>query len=654
MKLNELFITDEIGCKFHDGLNIILGINREPEKIDIGDFADSDENSAADESTDEQESKEDDQSLHTSETADDKSAAEELNISDTNGVGKTMLLSAIKYVLGGDTETVLSSSFFTETQYWGMLEVTIGEEFFVFSRPLWRPLGDDLYLTFNGSIDEIQENLKKAKIVLEEITSSRELSEQLERYESKITQMSKKEFQRYIAKLENIDYSKSNITFSALLDFIIRDEKVGFSDPIARIRRAQWIQYRSIQYLFGLPAWTEESSSKLQEQIAELNTNLKAMHKQLSSRKITSDDKIENLKLHAMAKLKKVQEDIENVKVIPSIELVRLEYQKVKAQYTDVVSNLNKKEHYLSGYLKNRKDLQSKFKATMELLKVSDFYDDLIQFFPDQLEENLAEFQSFFDGVTDDRERYYTDLITEIRADIKFIKAEKAHLEPRLATLAEQLKSTSLLRDISTLAATEEKIQSEINELEECRKLLLECETLEEKVTELNSQRRNFLAEGKKQEKQFQARRRGLISLFHEFVSDIYGADDGELAFEYNANESSSTAGRTEITCRIPSQSSHGRTYAKINIFDFVWFLGEKGDEDFNPGFLAHDGSYSKISRDVKKKMLKAINSRLNGKQYFITINEGELDIYPEWEDYICCRLDGSEVEGKFFHQQFD
>ena len=653
MKLNKLFITDEIGCVFHDGLNIILGVNRRSDDIMEEDHTGDGERVSEKPKID-SETTEERESTKGANSSTDSFSDDIAQVSDTNGVGKTLLVSVIKHVLGGDTETALSSSYFTENKYWGMLEVAQKENLFVFSRPLWRPLSDDLYFVFNGPLDECQAHLAKAKIKLEEVINPRELEDQLEAIKSPITLMSKKKFKKYIAKLENIDYSKSNITFSALLDFIIRDEKVGFNDPIARIRRAQWLQYRSAQYLFGLPATTEETCSKLLEEIAELRISLKAMRERLDSRGITGDDKIENLKLSAMAKLKKTREEIEEVKVIPSLEQARQEYQDTKDKYSSLLSDLNKKDHYLRGYMKNREDLRAKSKATTELLKVSEFYEDLIQFFPEQLEKNLSEFQTFFDDLFDDRERYYSELITEIRTDIKFLEAEKKHLEPRLASLAKQFKNTSIIRDISALVATEEKIQYEINELEECRKILLKCEAQEEKIAELESFRQNALKEGKKQEKKFQERRRSLINLFHELVSEIYGVDDGELAFEYNGNSSSSTAGRTEIICSIPSQSSHGRTYARINLFDFVWLLGEKDESDFRPSFLVHDGSYSKISREVKTKMLNAVLSRLAERQYFITINEGEFELSPDWEKYICCRLDGSKVEGKFFGQQFD
>jgi len=628
MNLRELYITDEIGCRFHDGLNIILGVNHggpglKAEPVEANDAMDGDTNP-------------------------------ENKVSDTNGVGKTLLVSAIKHVLGGDTETAFASSYFAARKLWGTLTVDIAGNPLTISRPLWRPLAGDLYLILDAPGGAFREALSKAKACLEEVTSQRDLADLLQAAKSPLKVLSKKEYQKHIAKLENINYSVSNITLSALLDFIIRDEKVGFTDPISRIRRAQWIQYRSAQYLFGLPATTEETCAKLQEEITGLRVDLKAMRGKLDARGVTGEDKLENLRLSANSRLQKTQQNIEEVKVIPSLEDARKAYQETRKEFTAVVSALSKKERYQSAYNKNREDLREKAKAMTELLKVSQFYDDLIQFFPKRLEKNIADFKSFFNRLADDRERYYADLIIEIKADIKYLQSERDRLEPALTSLAQQFKNSSLLKDISILAASEEKIQNELRALDECRKLLIDCENLEDKLKELEQLRNDALAEGKKQERKFKDRRKGLISLFHKLVAEIYGANDGELAFEYNSNDLSSTAGRTEIVCGIPSQSSHGRTYAKINIFDFVWFLGEKGADDFRPGFLIHDGSYSKISRNVKVKMLRALSSRLTDQQYILTINEGELDVTPDWDRFVCCRLDGSSVKGKFFHEQFD
>lgn len=650
MNLRELHITDEISCQFHDGLNIIFALNSRDADSEVESFKPSP--SSEGESDVKAENVTADSTLE--ELNKDTAAQGDSKVSDTNGVGKTLLVSVIKHVLGGDTEKALSSSFFTTRRLWGTLTVDVAGRLLTISRPLWRPLAEDLYLVMEASGKAFRDALVEAKVELTDIETELELAELLKAAKSPVRLQSKQEFQKYLAKLENIDYSVSNITFSALLDFIIRDEKVGFTDPISRIRRAQWVQYRSAQYLFGLPATTEETCAKLQEDISNLKVNLKSITAKLDAKGVTGEDKLVNLRIAAESRLSKARQYIEEVKVVPSLEEARAAYEEVRKKFTAVVSALSKKQRYLSGYTKNREDLKSKTKAMSELLKVGEFYNDLIQFFPKQLAENIADFHVFFEGLADDRDRYYTDLIVEIKADIKYLHSERDRLEPQLSELAKQFKGSSLLKDIATLAASEERILSELRELEECGRYLIERENTEDQLEELERRRKEALAEGKKEERKFKSRREALIGLFHELISEIYGVDDGELAFEYNSTDSSSTAGRTEIVCRIPSQSSHGRTYAMINIFDFVWSLGQKGEDDFRPGFLIHDGSYSKISRDVKAKMLEAVSKRLTGQQYLITINEGELDMTPEYDAAVCCRLDGSKVKGKFFHEQFD
>lgn len=289
-----------------------------------------------------------------------------------------------------------------------------------------------------------------------------------------------------------------------------------------------------------------------------------------------------------------------------------------------------------------------------DLLKVDTFYRELLQYFPNEISKNINDFTTFFKELANDRDTYYADLITSIKSDIKFLKAEISRLEKEMLNFAQMLKNTSIVGDIAILTSTEASIKSELAHLVECHKSLLEKESLEDRIEEVTQRRKNQIALGKREERRFEQKRIDLISLFHELIDEIYGADDGELTFEYNSNHSSSTAGRTEIVCRIPSQNSHGRTYARINVFDFVWFLSPKQPGEFRPTFLIHDGSYSKISREVKSKMLHAVGKRLINQQYFVTINEDEIEMTPELEAAVCCRLDGTHAEGKFFHEQFD
>jgi uncharacterized protein YydD (DUF2326 family) len=406
--------------------------------------------------------------------------------------------------------------------------------------------------------------------------------------------------------------------------------------------------------LFGLPATIEDECRKLDEEIKENRHVLESKWKLLSARKVTGADKIENLKRKISVSLKKIQSDIEDVKVSSSLEDVRERYFEVRNELTEVNTEINKKEHYLEGYESNLKALEEKSTALSELLKVNEFYQDLIEFFPEQISKNISKFNEFFTNVSRDRERYYSDLILDLKSDLKFLKNEKKRIEPELENLSIQFKNSSILKDISLLTAEEERLRSELRGLDDLKIVLTECENLEEKIAKLEGVRKKKIDEGKQSEKKNREKRKRIINLFHDLVSEVYGVDDAVLEFDYVNSPESDVAGRTEIVCSIPSQGSHGRTYAKINIFDFVWFLREREPDEFDPGFLFHDGSYAKISTEVKQKMINAVTKRLGSKQYFITVNEGELNFTPDLEKQICRTLDGSQTEGKFFREQFE
>lgn len=613
MILKELFVTDEIRCEFKSGLNVILGKNRK---------AESDSNDG--------------------------------KVSDTNGLGKTLIVNSIRHVLGADTEGALGSEFFARTKLWVYLTFGNDTENLVCIRPLWRPLCENVFFTYEGTRNELFEILKAKNFKFEIFQDQKNIEVQIDKSQIPVSRHDRDSYQKLLSKKLSIDYSKTNISLSSLMDFIARDEKVGFSDPISRIRRAQWVQYRSIQYLFGLPAYIEAEAQKLEEEIAGIAEELNAKRKRLSAKGINNPDKIENLKVGLAATLERVRSEISEVKVSPSLESVRNEYLSVKSEYAKIDSEINTKEHYLRSHKRNLKNLEEKAIAVSELLKVEEFYNDLMAYFPKDLAANISKFNTFFASVGNDREKYYADLISDLQGDLRVLRAEKEKVEPRLENLATQFRNTSVLRDIATLTSQEEKVLSEQRELEALKDVLVECDNLSGRLEELEELRKKKITEGVAEEIRGREKRIRLIGLFHEIVKEIYGTEAGALEFEYIRDLKSSAAGRTEIICTIPSQDSHGRTYAKINIFDFLWFLRPREAGEFDPCFLIHDGSYSKISQEVKLKMLASVARRLNGKQYIITANEGEIDLGSEvLKDAICCELDGSKTEGKFFREQF-
>lgn len=615
MQLKKLFFDSDRQCSFHPGFNIILGKNR----LDESSLGDKDKTS----------------------------------FSDTNGLGKSLIVNSIKFVLAGESSSYFESTYFLSNRFWIRLEVLDKGKSKVLIRSLHPDLRESFFMIFEGSLDEHLDGLAASGLKLEAIETPSEVG-MFVRNDSRYVTLSKEEYKKHLSKLENVDYSRGNLSFSSLLDFIIRDEKEGFSDPITRVGRQTWVQYRSAQYLFGLPSFIEEGASDIQDKISEKNSMLSFKKADLNSRGIKNIDKIKNLEMQVLRKLEQIKHEIDSLEIADNLETVRKEYSAKRMDLMEVNLQITQKESYVFNYSKNLEDLRNKANALSDLLDIDRFYQDLVGYFPEPIKGNFNNFSTFFASISEDRKEYYETLIQALKKELKTLRVEKSSLENLVQDLAYQFKGTTIVRDVAALTSKEEELKTELSSLNRLSEVLLECETIESEIEVLEKKRETLLKQGKSEEIRGRNRRSDLIKLFQELVLEIYQTQDGILEFDYIAEQKSSIAGRTEILCSIPSQGSHGRTYGKINIFDFVWFLRDRDEGEFKPEFLIHDGSYAKISKEVKQRMLQAIISKIgDNKQYIITLNEGEIQNLEQYEGYVCCILDGSSTQGKFFKEQF-
>lgn len=611
MILEEIYINQETRCSFHRGLNIILGRN-----------------------------------YH-------RATDEPRKRSDTNGIGKSIIVLTVKHVLCGDTEGAFAKSFYSEGKYWAQLEVSIGERYLVLIRPLWVPLSEDVFVIFEGTLKQHLDILADAQVELASLASKNDAIEFFEGI-AQYRVFKESDYRREISRLENIDYSETNINFSSLLDYIARDEKTGFSDPIDRPRRTTWVQYRAIQYLFGLPFTIEESAKKLKESEEDLKVERSSLWKKLESREATTFDLIANKEAQIRRAVKSVQQSISAVKISESLEDIRKQYQEAKQELINLNTKINKNEKYVESHKANVKNLKEREDALSQLLKIEDFYQDLLEFFPEQLKENIAGYRDFFESVAEDRKKYYSDLVLRLNSELRHLRANQEEVQAKVDELARHFGNTKIVGDIAALTAKEERLKTDLRDLSESRELLLKVEDLDDQILKIERDREDLLKKGKKERQKKEEQRKETINLFQKLMFEVYGSDDGGLEFDYVDNKSSSIAGRSEVHCTIPSQDSHGRTYSRINLFDLVWFLRPRDSDEFDPNFLIHDGSYCKPSPEVTEAMLEAAKTRIGqSKQYIITANENEIPDIESYGENICIELDGSRDDGKWFHQQF-
>jgi uncharacterized protein YydD (DUF2326 family) len=615
MILNTLFISENIEVKFKLGLNVIVGKNQP--------------------------------------TFD---TLTKTGTPDTNGIGKTTIIRIISHVLGGPSEGAISSNFFSLNKYWASLQITRNEQQYVISRPLWKPLSDQITLLYLGNLSAFKAELKNRNVHLNSVEDIGFLNNRLSNIDH-LKVLSKDEAQNFISRIEEIDYSKSNLKFSALLDFIIRDEKAGFNDIISRIMRKEWTQYRSIQYLFGLPAFVEAEATKLKDQEVVHRKTARLAAEYLKEQKVKDISAIQNQEVKLSQRLKAIQENLSKLNVGESFKLVREKYESTKKQFIEVNSQVSLKETQLRNFKANLSDLKDKEVAISSLIDVKGFYNELIGFFPESIASNFSAYEQFFNSVSDDRKSHYTQLIASLKKETTSLRRERVVIERHLRDLSSKVSNTTIVGDISTLVKSEEQIQQALRSLNRARDKLAQLETANELAQEMETARKLVLKLGKTQEKKDRNKRQKLIQLFYDLVLEVYGTEDGNISFEYTDDSKSSVAGRTKIQCSIPSQNSKGRNHAKICLFDFVWFLKESNTPNYSPEFLIHDGPFSDISPIPKQNMLKLI-SRMSldeKKQYIVTANANELpesfDSIPHHKAII---LDGNSVEGKLFGEQYE
>lgn len=613
MYLSRLYISEKSQVKFHPGFNIILATNRvEPEEGDE-------------------------------------------RVSDTNGVGKSTIVNIIKFMMCGNTENYLDSDFFTRNSIWPFLEISKQGKPYVLFASLQEGLKGKAYLVFDGTLEEHLENLKGVDLTT--LTTLRDIQKSFGNKES-YSVHTKDEYKAFLSRLEQIDYSDVNLKLSSLMDFICRDEKLGFGDPVFRLNRTNWVQYRAIQYLFGLPYQIEEKSNNFREEVLKLKQELEIRRSFLEKKGIHNQDNLEVKRIQLTEDLQEIEKDIAKVDLTRSNETIRKEYKKKKEELIRVNQEINYRESQVLNHRINIDELHEKEAAVEKLLEAEAFLEDIVEVFPELLKENIQKYNEFFDSLSKDRKEYHSTLLKDLEKNLKVLRSSKMEIENELKEKSSHFSNSDMIMDVSRLTAREEAVKSQIEQLKEAEKFLKECDVYEEDIGTKKASWETLLKSGKRIERSagFNKFKLEMIKSFLFMVKECYQSNEGAIEFSYNDNIDLSSAGRTEIICSLSSDVSHGRTNAKICLFDFTWFLRERQGDEFNPEILIHDGPHAKISEHVKYRMFKMIRDLLgsSSKQYVITANDNEVPHLEEFKKNICITLDGSSEDGKFFGVQYE
>lgn len=514
---------------------------------------------------------------------------------ESNGVGKTTMVECIKCLLGSSIPVdFVKSTILYERDIFLVLKISINDSIVYLGKRINEPE--------NGYVLNIKN-----------------LSFNLDNWSLK----GKKEYKDTINTLIfNNKYNENMPSFSALSEYIIRDEKKGFMDILLPNRNALY-QHLYLAFLFCLPF-----NSELE--ICEIKKPLKSWKEQLSLIKAISKE-IENLRIEK----RKIEKEVSELeKIIQNLDIPE-KYNDDIIKYSDYKSKLNslqkeifEKEHIISQYKKNIDNLQDKVNELKQMNDIEPFYEQMLGYFPQQIEKNLSEVLDFYNFMVESRGKYFKNKIAVIENEMKDLYKEKRILLEKINQSTKIFNEEKIIEDLSNVTKEVNKYNERLAEIN------LKIDMYERKNEinkEINKIKQNIIGVTDIKNDEFKVQKDNISTLakiFNELMEQAYN-EQGILDFEFdNKTGETSSTGRVKIMCKINDEKSHGRLYMKINMFDLTWFLN-RVRQGKNISFIIHDGSYCKPDKEVKVRLLKYVDTIMKtfGRgQYFITINIDELD----------------------------
>lgn len=513
---------------------------------------------------------------------------------ETNGVGKTTMVDSIRYLLGTSIPADFKASY----------ELKSRDIFLTL-----KVVEDDKYIFLGRRIIDEKYGFYKLK----------EFSFELDKWE----RLEDKKYKLFIEKIvmgEKED--KLRPTFSSLREYNIRDEKKGFHDIIIPNRKAIE-QYRNLAYLFQLPYTFEYEINNVKKPMVDIKKQISIIK---SMKKNIDEFKIQGKKLK--------KEIIDLKKILSSMNIAKKyndatqEYSEVKIKLEKVQKEIFRNEHIKKQYNKNIENLKEKNKQIKETINIKQFYEQMLKYFPKTIEKNYNEINIFYEFMVDNRGKFFYKKINDIENILENKYSEKRTILQELELKSQIFKNREIISDVTSIS---EEINDKVGELGEINAKISLYDSQKKLNQDINNIQQDVIRETNIRDDIYEGYKNcieNIIDLFNTLLYEVY-KEQGILEFEYDNRISEKTTGRIKINCKIEDEKSHGRLHMKINMFDLTWFINGLNEHRDNITFLIHDGSYSYPDREVKVKLLKYIDEKLNEikkGQYIITLNVNEIN----------------------------
>lgn len=514
---------------------------------------------------------------------------------ESNGVGKTAMIESIRYLLGSSIPNDFQdNSILIEKDIFLVLQVRVNNKEIYLGRRIV-----DKNVGYHIESYDINLNINEW-ISLED-----------------------EDYKQYIHNSIFLNIKEENMpTFAALREYVIRDEKKGFEDIVLSNRGAEGI-YKNLAFLSQLPWTFEQEIKKLKDLQRELNNELSIVNnigKEITSLKM-AEKKVRN-------ELSKLNEILTTFDFSNKIDFDEQKYRNAKQKLKQIQKTIFELDHIKRQYEKNIIDLKNKSLKLEAMNDLQGFYNQMMGYFPEQIQKNIDQVNDFYHFMVNNRGKHFESRIDDINNKLKLLYNEQKDLKEIINQSSKILNTTELVEDINNIT-DEIKVKSEeLAEVSVKIKMYNQKNTINSKINSIKQQIIEINSKNEEELEKYKDLIDTLENTFENLTNIAYG-EEGILEYEYdNRTSLNIPTGRIKIKCSIDAESSHGRLYMKINMFDLTWFIN-RVDMNVDMQFLFHDGSYCKPDKSVKEKILDYINAYLVEKQrgqYFITINVDEMN----------------------------
>lgn len=321
------------------------------------------------------------------------------------------------------------------------------------------------------------------------------------------------------------------------------------------------------------------------------------------------------------ANIDDIKDEIERLNIQIEHFIIAENYDKLKDEadnLTEEINDFRNKIFFNTKKLKIKElNYESSINTNIDIEKIEELFNEAKFFFEDKITKRLEESQEFHNNLINNRKKRLSTEIRDLKIEIEKLQINMNFIAERRDNILKDLNNKGALEERDTLKDRIKTLEKEKQDLEKYEHILNEFKkdksSLEVQDAVIKQESISYLEKSSKQIEFIHKTFRNLVKQFYDNEGGSFKIEEAPTA-KYLFN----------INTHIPKEGSQGVGEVKIFCYDILLYLLNKD----LLGFLAHDGCiFSEMDRRQKSSIFKIILSLIEDDnfQYFLNIGDNTL-----------------------------